>query len=48
VAQEFEGDTITVVADHAIEVADAKRHGAHAGVSGQQTARRELIGCSHN
>ena len=47
-AQEFEGDAIAVVADHAIEVADAERYGAHAGVSGQQAARWELIGCSHN
>ena len=48
VAEQFEGHAVAVVADHAVEVADAQGHRAHAGVGGQQAALRALIGCSHN
>ena len=48
VAQQLEGDAVAVVADHGVEVGDPQRHRAHAGVGGEEPARREVIGCSHN
>ena len=35
VAEQLEGHAVAVVADHAVEVADAQRHRAHAGVGGE-------------
>ena len=34
--EQLEGHAVAVVADHAVEVADAQGHRAHAGVGGQQ------------